>query len=350
MASIVFPLATNIRSLQRWGANDISKRIKQSLILYDKVIIETGTYDFQGANGFVLQGYEPWSQENSKEIILGKLNHAESKEYGYLKIIDGKTIGEGKMPVEKRRYRVEKKDWYIADFRTVDVIAEIESGSYGKIDFLGYLDIHREKAHLEKINNYTVRDLSDKDFAEAVRETHGRMPTVAFLNNINDSLAISHAMNMPVAVDSVYASILKLKTKCLIGFQFSVLERLARSLWLPDFGDLSLEKILELRKDKALTSFRNKISTLSSKLQLENNLNVEGLFNQEILKQIRELAPSKKRIIVNAFVGALSKVPCPFIGEVKTITDMGKQIKQYRDFSSNWLSFILKANELKGAS
>ena len=57
-SSIIFPLSTNIKSFQRWGDNDISKRIKQSLILYDKVILETGTYKLEGKDA-VLQGFTP---------------------------------------------------------------------------------------------------------------------------------------------------------------------------------------------------------------------------------------------------------------------------------------------------
>lgn len=338
MVSIIFPLATNIKSLQRWGDNDISKRIKQSLILYDKVILETGTYNFQGSDGFVLQGYEPW-EKNSKEEILEKIERIENKEDGYIRVIDGKTR------LEKYKYKVEKKDTFVTDYRTVDIISEIDSGSYGKeIDFLEYLDIHRYANYLETIKNNTEKDLSDREFAESVRKAHGRMPTVVFLNNLNDSLAISHALNAPVTVDSIYASLLKIKTKCRMGLQFSVLERLSQ-LGIPDFSELTLEKILDLRKDKALTSFRNLISTLSLRLQSDNNFNLEALFTQELLKQIRELAPSKKRIAISAFLGALSKVPCPFIGEVKTIADIGNKLKEHRDFSSNWVSFLLKLNQ-----
>ena len=340
MASIIFPLATNIKSLQRWGDNDISKRIKQSLILYDKIIIETGTYNFQGSDAAVLQGYDAWNEQNSKEFVMEKLQKIENRqEEGYIKVFDGKTH------LEKYRYKVEKKDEFLADYRTVDIISEIESGSYGKeAYFLEYADIYRNKKYLENIKRITMKDLADKEFAEEVRKTHGRMPTIVFLNNLNDSLAMSHAFSIPVAVDSIYASILKLKTKCRIGLQFSVLERLAQ-IGVPDFSDLSLEKILELRKDKALKSFRNLISKLSLKLQSESNLNLEALFTQELLREIKELAPNRKRIALAIFLGALSNVPCPFVGAVTTIGDMGKELKEYSDFSSNWLSFLLRANE-----
>ena len=150
---------------------------------------------------------------------------------------------------------------------------------------------------------------------------------------------------MPVAVDSIYASLLKLKTKCKIGLQYTVLERLTQKIGIPDFGDLSLEKILELRKDKALASFRKFISQLSLMLQSENNLNVEALFTQELLKELKELAPNRKRLAFATFFGALSNIPCPFIGPVTTIADIGKELKGYNDFSSNWLSFLLKASE-----
>jgi hypothetical protein len=340
MVSIMFPLATNIKSLQRWGDNDISKRLKQSLILYDKIIIETGTYNFQGGKA-VIQGYDPWDEKNSKEVVLEKLLKIENKQDdGYITVIDGKTH------LEKYKYKVEKKDWFLADYRTVDVISEIESGSYGKkIDFLEYLDVNRFQDYRGKIQENTVKDLSDKEFAEEVVKMHGSMPTIAFLNNLNDSLAMSHALNMPVAVDSIYASLLKMKTKCKMGLQYTVLERLSKKIGVPDFGDLSLEKILELRKDRALTSFRMFISQLSVKLQSENNLNVESLFTQELLKELKELAPNKKRLVFTTFLGALSNINYPFVGTITTIADIGKEFREYRNFSSKWLSFLLKASE-----
>ena len=207
-----------------------------------------------------------------------------------------------------------------------------------------YLDINRYGDYLEKVNQNTSKDLSDQKFAEAARQGYGQMPTIVFLNNLNDSLAISHALNAPVTVDSIYTSLLSLKTKCRIGRQFSVLERLSQ-IGVPDFSELSLEQVIDLRKDKALTSFRNLISTLSSRLQSENDFNLEAFFTQELLKQIKELAPSRKRIALSAFLGALSKVPCPLVGEVKTIADVGKKLKEYCDFSSNWVSFVLKLNQ-----
>lgn len=338
MSSIIFPLATNIKSLQKWGDNDITKRIKQSLILYDKVIVETGTYNFQGAGSFVLQGFEPW-EKNSKGEILKKMEQIENRqEDRYIRIFDGKTH------LEKKKYKIDKKYTFLADYRSVDIISEINAGKYGKIDFLQYLDINRQGNHWKNIEQNTIKDLSDSEFADIVSNIHGKMPTIVFLNNLNDSLAMSHALNAPIAVDSIYASLLKLKTKCRIGSQFSTLEKLAK-IGVPDFGDLDLEKILELRKDKALASFRNLISALSLKVQCGNNLDIEAIFTQELFKEIKELAPTKKRIALNTFIGALSNLPCPIIGAVTSVSEVGKEIKEYRDFSSNWLSFLLKANE-----
>ncbi len=177
-----------------------------------------------------------------------------------------------------------------------------------------------------------------------MKKVHGRMPTVVFLDNLNDSLALSHVFGYSVAVDSIYSSMLKLKTKSQIGLKFSVLEQMAQ-IGIPDFGDLSLEKLLELRKDRALKSFRSFVSTLSSRLKSEPNLNFEALITQELLSQISELAPNKRKISLNMFIGALSNIPCPIVGAIATTGQTGKDLKEYSNFSSNWLSFILKARE-----
>lgn len=340
MSRVIFPLRTNIQSLQRWGKNDISERIKQSIILYDEIIIETGTYRYSGAERFVLDGHIPWSEQNSKEDILKELEKIEKRTgEGYITVFDGKTHA------EKYRYKIDKKDEYVADYRTVDVISDMESGSYGsELDFFKYAVINRKDNHREIINQNTFKDLENKEFAETATKIYGQMPLVRLLYNLNDSLAISHIFKIPVTIDAMHAPLLKCKTQSQLGLEFSILDRLAQ-IGIPDFSHFSLDKLLELRKDKAISSFRNLISEISSKLQSESNVNIEALFTQELLEQIKEIAPTGKKIALDVTLGALSAIPCPLVSVATTVADIGRGLKEYRDFATNWLSFVLRAKE-----
>lgn len=325
MSRVIFPLRTNIQSLQRWGKNDISERIKQSIILYDEIIIETGTYRYSGAERFVLDSYIPWSEQNSKEDVLKKLEKIEKRtDEGYITVFDGKTHA------EKYKYKVDKKDEYVADYRTVDVISDMESGRYGReVDFFRYAVINRKDNHREIINQNTLKDLENKEFAETATKIYGKIPLVKLLYNLNDSLAISHLFKIPVTIDAMHAPLLKCKTQSRLGLEFSILDRLAQ-IGIPDFGHFGLDKLLELRKDKAISSFRNLISKISSKLQSESNVDIETLFTQELLEQIKEIAPTGKKIALDVALGALSAIPCPLVSVATTVADIGKGLKEYR--------------------
>jgi hypothetical protein len=311
--------------LQRWGKNDISERIKQSIILYDEIIIETGTYRYSGAERFVLDSYIPWSEQNSKEDVLKKLEKIEKRtDEGYITVFDGKTHA------EKYKYKVDKKDEYVADYRTVDVISDMESGRYGReVDFFRYAVINRKDNHREIINQNTLKDLENKEFAETATKIYGKIPLVKLLYNLNDSLAISHLFKIPVTIDAMHAPLLKCKTQSRLGLEFSILDRLAQ-IGIPDFGHFGLDKLLELRKDKAISSFRNLISKISSKLQSESNVDIETLFTQELLEQIKEIAPTGKKIALDVALGALSAIPCPLVSVATTVADIGKGLKEYR--------------------
>jgi hypothetical protein len=343
MSGIVFPLSTNIKSFQRCGDNDISKRIKQSLILYDKVILETGTYKLEGKDA-VFQGYDPWGVVNTKEHVLNEIQRVETTSEDLY--ITHRTRIVGDFFVDAHKYKVNKEDYFIADFRTLDIMSKIESGSFGKIDFIEYLDINRYSDHLEQVRFRTERDMGDTVFAETVKRTLGTLPAYAFLNNLNDSLLISSKTDMTVAVDSIYSNLLAIKSKSQIGMQFSLLEKLAETAIFPDFGEMSLEKIIELRKDKALVSFRMKVSELSQKLK-SGDSNVKDIFAQDFLKEIWEFAPSKKGVILNAFMGGFSNIPLPAIGALSSIHDLAKEVNDYRNFSSHWVSFVFKAKEFE---
>ena len=117
--------------------------------------------------------------------------------------------------------------------------------------------------------------------------------------------------------------------------QFSTLEKLAKNAIFPDFGELKLEQIIDLRKDRALLDFRNKIADLSFKLKSGDYDDIDGIFANDFLKQIWEIVPSKKGIAFNAFLGLISNSPVPAIGQLTSIYDFGKQVKNYRKYSSN---------------
>jgi hypothetical protein len=340
LSRVIFPLRTNIKSLQRWGDNDISKKIKQSFILYDEVIFEAGTFRFSGAERFVLEGYVPWSEENSKEAVLRDLEKIENRqEAGYITVLDGKTHA------EKHKHKVEKKNEFVADFRVVDVLSELESGSYGKeVDFVKYAVIEKTKDYWNTINENTAKDLANAGFADLVRMTYGPMLAIRLLNNLNDSLAISHFFKVPVTLDAMHTTLLKSKTQSQVGLDFSILDRLAQFA-IPDFGDFSIEKLLKLRKHRAIQSFRKLIAKISSEIQSGSSLNIEALYNQELLKQIKEIAPSGKEVALDVCLGALSSIPNPLVSISATIADIGKGVKEYNDFAANWLSFILTARE-----
>ncbi len=299
MSTILFPLRTNINSLQKWGdAYDISARIKQSMILYDEVILEAGTFRYSGSDRFVLSGYEPWSKSNTKDDVLRKMKEVEMRsEEGFITVIDGKTR------VEKYRYKVEKKDEFLADYRTVDVLSEAESGSYGKeTDFLKYAYIKRKENHKDTITQNTLKDLANKEFAETARKIYGEMPLVGLLNNLNDSLALSHSLKTPITVDTMHVPLLRSKANYEIGLGFAILDKLAQ-MFVPDFSMLDLDSLLQLRKNKAIEDFRKVIMKMNTQLQTENvtgieNLskNIENFFKQELLDKIKELAPSRRNV------------------------------------------------------
>ena len=215
---------------------------------------------------------------------------------------------------------------------------------FERLDFFKYAMINRTDAHWNKIRQNALKDLGDRLFSEQAERIHGKMPMVTLLNNLNDSLALSQLFKMPVSIDSIYGPMLEQRTKAQMRKQFTILDRLSQ-IGVPDFSDLSLDKLLELRKHKALRSFRNLISGLSLKLQTEKDVNIEALFAQELLNLNKELHPTRKKLILEGSLGVLSFIPCLLANVVMTIADIAKDVKEYRDYSKNWLSFIQKAKE-----
>lgn len=311
------------------------------MILYDEVIVETGTFKYSGTDRFAFYEFKPWGKDNTREDVLREIERIEKgSEESYITVRDGKT------GVEKFKYEVKKKQNFVADYRTADVISEIESGSYEKeADFLKYALIQRKENHKDFISQNTLKDLANKSFADTARKIYGEMHLVGLLNNLNDSLALSHQLKIPISIDAIYSPLLKIKTDYEVGLEFAILDRLV-TIAIPDFSTLNLDSILKLRKEKTIQSFRNMIWKMNLQLQSEGTSSIDELFGDELLKEIEELAPTRKRLVLNAALGALSFIPTPLVNIATTIVGVGKEFREYRDFAKHWLSFVLKARKL----
>ncbi len=135
MSRIVFPLRTNIKSFQRWGDHfDISRRIKQSIILFDDIILEAGTFCATLSDEIALERFVPWSESNTMESALKEFDKIENRpDEDYIKLRNGKT---DKL---KKKWKINKEDNYFADYRILDLYTEINAGGYEKqIDFIKY--------------------------------------------------------------------------------------------------------------------------------------------------------------------------------------------------------------------
>jgi len=339
MSSIIFPLRTNIKSFQKWGDNfDISRRIKQSIIIFDEIILEAGTFKSTFSEEIAFEGFEPWSKSNTRESALKEIEKIENRpDESYITHFDGKTQN------VMHKWKVYKRDEFFADYRTIDLVAEIESGSYGKkIDFIKYAIVLREEDHDEELHKNIDKNLRNNEFAKIAQKIYGNMALIQLLRNLNDSLALSQVFKSPVTVDAIHAPLLRAKAEYEIGKTFSLLDRLSE-IDMPNFGNLDLDKLLQLRKDKSIRSFRNWIQTMSSKLQSDHTNEIDTLVIKELLKEIKEIAPDKKGICIEAALGGLSSIPIPFVSIITTFVDVGKELKKYDDFSKSWLSFILRS-------
>lgn len=224
------------------------------------------------------------------------------------------------------------------------MISEIDSGSYGNdVDFIKYAIIHRKENHNEELQKNFEKDFEINDFVTTAQKIYGEMGLIQVLTNLYDSLVLSQVFKSPVAVDGMHTPLLKLKAKYELGYEFSILDRLSE-IFMPSFSDLDLDELLQLRKDKSIKSFRNWIQTMNNKLQSDHSLEIDNLIFIELIEEIKEMAPSKKEIYIDLALGSLSFFPNPVLSLISTFADVGKEVKQYNDFSKSWLSFILRSS------
>ncbi|RCV63010.1 hypothetical protein C5S53_15965 [Methanophagales archaeon] len=305
--------------------------------MYNNLIFDDGAYDFSGNENGVFEVNIP-----PEKLKLSTLDVPTKPRTGFrLNAIDEKTG------------------------QSFNLIPQSENGnnysviaSFQKlINDLGIQDenfIHFEWTELTPINK-KILDQMVKSTGNYKKYIRGNPLFQEYiLKNFHHSLILSKAFNTPMMIDSLYDNLLTNIMSKMVNIsdvRLEVLNRVCELLNfdIPDFSSLEIEKILDLRNDKLFIEFRNKLLDINNCLT-QNEMNqfdpskIDPLLIRELIKEIVEIAPSNKKLLVKGSLGVAGSIPV--FGPIATGVGLAKDSKELLDFNKNWLAFIIKNSQL----
>ena len=208
----------------------------------------------------------------------------------------------------------------------------------------------------EKFINFGIHELTPpgkKRLTKAIWDTSGYKDLIEgttfcrnkIFENFHYSLLCSETIGTPIMFDDLHEKLIEkmnLNIIKAVDMRFEVFERINKLLKfvLPDFSLLPIDKILDLRKDSLFNNFRKGILKINESLiNNDKDSQIEGLFMKELMEEVKEIAPSDKKIAVNGtllLVGLL-----PYIGNAASLANYLNEINNLQSFQNTSLAFIM---------
>ena len=326
-STVFFPLRSNVEWFES-KVYSLERKIKESMLLYDHLVFEDGIYTCFTTKGGSFDVHVPTSKvpaEDRKRMFLERRGKTAS-----LTIINqatGKRIPLLSGEVEK---------FYNADFTSLLEMMECQNLDFVKIEEIGLTE--DGKKILKEITGIDEKDTS-------LMSLIGGTPFLKkkIIEGLNHSLLLSGALNVPILVDNLHEKVLRNKLQQTIretcaGKEVKVMDNILQ-LTVPDFSSQSIDNLLGLRKDRTITKFREKIREICDRAPevldpIEFQTKVQQLFVEELLVEIKEMAPSKKSITIDVIGGLI-----PYVGTAFSIL---RTLHGAYDYSRSWLSFLMK--------
>ena len=328
MNGIYFPLWSNIDFFENKSKQpDLIKRIKLSTLMYDKLYFDSGIYSLTCSENGSFSSISPYQGENplpeesiKKTCIMGK-----NEETGQTFTI---------IPPGESRHFAESFEHVMHE--------------------LGLYDENFIEFQTKELNDEGERLLN-----EAINKTEGYKefiegPTYfkeSILKNFHTSLLMSYGV-APMMVDNIHQSVLTNMDINHLNLDLSleVLNRVNKLLKcrIPDFSSMETQEILDLRKDPLFKKFRTKLFDINNSLTKKdisklNGSDIDSLFMDEYISEMKEFAPSKKEVVVNGALGVAGLFPVVgTIASVASLAYTGKALKTVHDYNSSWLAFVMQ--------
>jgi hypothetical protein len=325
-SQIFYPIASN----SMWFSGDtdtlaLENRIKLSMILFRDLVFDSNIY-LQGVTkdfGFGLTV----PTENIPEEFMTNIKRNKPLEIK----IEGRKGKTTKILVSKKFSRTGR--YYASFLPLLDNI--LGKNFQSKFDF-----VHTASLRIgEGGGKAFVAPEMSSEFMKHIALTKNPYFNNTLLRNILDSIEISSQLEVVVDMDVPHSTMLsRLKTAARTQREYIQTGDDVVSLVCPDFSDFSISKIIELRKERSISSFRNKVALFSKKLEglpdKERKDELTSIFISDFLQDIQELIPTKKKIIIDILIDNI-----PTIGKLLSIP---KRIYNYHQTMKSWVVFTAK--------
>nr|QNO54372.1 hypothetical protein DIMBOPOO_00045 [Methanosarcinales archaeon ANME-1 ERB7] len=333
---IYFPIRSNINFfVQQANQPSLVSKIKLSIIMYDNLIFDDGAYQFLcSTNGAFDMNIPPDKLQNlsfpdvpAEPGTNFHINAIQKPTGQSFNLIPKSTNGNNYVAFASFRKLINKLGIQNEDFIRFEWRELNESG----------------KRYLDKLIKSSA---SYKNFIEG---------NVFFqdyiLKNFHYSSILAEDFNTPMMIDSLHNKLLTHIMSKLVNIfdvRLEVLNRVRDLLQfeLPDFSLMTMNDVLELRRDTCFIAFRNKLLDINNYLT-KNKVDqfdlskIESLFMNELIKEIREIAPSSEKLLLDGFLGTVGLL-VPGASPMLTGIGLARDIEELREFNKSWIAFIIK--------
>jgi hypothetical protein len=329
-----FPLRTNVEYFTTLEATlSFESRVKQALVLYDRVLFQAGLYVAQIGPTAAYEFHFPPAQMPSRSD-LSRARRAQQRSEGFAGRGGGRQMLSS--PTE-RSFQIEFHS--LAD----------------RLLSLGIDGIEMVEWHLVPEAKRFAKGLAKeyrKSEGVALPEGSPRLQKRVVENLFEDLVLVSN-LGCPSGVDSLHAPVLDTlidrvpEVQAAGGF-------FALEFEVPHVAALSWEQIIEVREAAAVMEFRKHLTVAEETVRAMFpeapadviRQEVGSILHRELLRETQErMAPNASELaghVVLELVGGL----VPLIGTLHTAISVGQEVVDWKRERTSWLAVLMKLSRV----
>lgn len=336
-SSFWFPLRTNVSYFaDRSNYLTLQSRVKEALILFDKVLFQGGDYKLYVGEKNHIEIYMPYGEPHEEGVKFTERSKGAPFSLAF------------------RPSTAKPKD---PDLVLVDDTIWVEYGSqyhnlYKELISFGIEDIDLIDIDLNSEGKKIANELAEIDLARIALYEMNELLGRRLVINLNHDLILQSELRLPSSIDGIHASLLTKKLANMMKF-FRVPGFIALDTCVPNFSSLHWDHIAELRHDPSIHEFRREISGIEKgivdSLGKASEADVRQLINEhltdELLLEIKNLRPTKGKILGDISIDLMACLVPP-VGYFKSTFDaVGEMVDLYKS-SRSWITMLMKLRGL----